>query len=136
MGSSNITLEEILRRKIKDTTEEFELFKPDDFDSDDPYSVSYDEYKAQFDGELRAYRDMFEAVCSGISEEDFIETFCERFDKYERIARATEPDDNIIDIVTGMARSEIRRIESGGYCSGVKPILNLFFPFYSDIDFE
>ncbi len=135
MSSCNIDLKEILRRRIVYVTEEFELFSRGDFD-DEPDSITYEEYKAQFDGELRAYRDMYDEVCRDISEEEFIDIFFERMLEYERISRGRDTSGNIIDIRTGMLKSELERLEFGGYFYAVKEILNLFLPVKTDEDFE
>ena len=136
MGSANITLEEILRRKVKYSVEGFELFDREDFDDDDPYSLSYDEFRAQCDGELQAYTEMLEAVRSGISEDDFIDMFVEELDTSERISRMAPADENIIDIGTGRPRSELERLRYGARFAALKEILGLFFPITTDEDFE
>ena len=135
MSSANITLEEILVRKIQFVMADLQELDPDDFDND-PYSLSYDEYKVQCEGELRAYREMLTAISLGISEVDFVNRFLDKMEEYERASRSSGSDEKIIDINTGIAKGELERLEHGAYSAAAKEILNLFLPVYTDEDFE
>lgn len=136
MGSANITLEEILRRRIEFLTEDFGMIDREDCDDSDPYSLSYDEIKTQYDGEIRAYKEMYDAVCSGMNEYEFVEKFLGIMNEYEDISRSSDANDKIIDINTGRMRSELEKMELGAYFSAAKEILGLFFPITTAEDFE
>lgn len=135
MGSANITLEEIIRRRLEFISEELEAAAEESFGDDDEL-LAYDEFKAQCDGEMSVYRDMLVLLRRGISEEEFIERYLRRMEECGHASRVVGDNENVIDISTGRSKSEIERWKLGGSFAAIKEILNMFFPLYTDEDFE
>ena len=129
MCSANISLEEIIRRKMQFAKDELNAYSPENF-SDDPHDISYEEFCEKNNGEITGYKEMLEDI-NILSEEEFKLRYCavvtandSRADKEEReAARRT-----VIDKMSGKAVQTLSKYELYGYCNAAMEILDLFDP--------
>ena len=99
MAGANITLKEIIERKIAYAKEERDNAVPADFVANDPSDFTYEDYIIGHNGEIEAFEDMLADV-EKMTEEEFTEKYraigkklCEQIDeeeedKYNRITSA------------------------------------------------
>ena len=129
MSSANISLEEIIKRKMRFAEDELNAYSPEDF-SDDPHDISYKEFCDKSNGEITGYKEMLEDI-NILSEEEFKSRYHavvtandSRADKEEReAARRT-----VTETMSGKAVQRLSEYEMYGYCNAAMDILDLFDP--------
>ena len=133
--SANITLKDIIERKIFYAKSERDNAVPVDFSVTDPYDITYEEFTAIQNGEIRALEEML-ADIQTMSEKEFTEkymaiakTLGKKFDeeldeKYNRIVEAKEKGTDVYEIFENLPP----KTEEVGYNNAIVDILMLFNP--------
>lgn len=132
---ANITLKDIIERKIAYAKSERDKAVPVDFSVTDPYDITYEEFIAIQNGEIQALEEML-ADIETMSEEEFTEkyksiakTLGKKFDeeldeKYNRIVEAKEKGTDVYEVFGDLPP----KTEEVGYNNSVVDILMLFNP--------
>ena len=110
MSSANITLKDIIERKIAYAKNERDNAVPIDFSVTDPYHFTYEEFIAMHDTEIKAFEEMLEDI-EIMSEEEFTEKYIaiaktlgkqieeEQDEKYNKIAEAKANGTDIYEVL-------------------------------------
>lgn len=133
--SANITLKNIIERKIKYAKTQKENAAPIDFSVTDPYEITYEEFVSRFNGEIKALDDMLADV-EHMEEKDFAEkylgivkTLQKEFDeqleeKYNKIVEAKEKGSDVYEVVGSLPRIT----DKEGYNNAIAEIMVLLDP--------
>lgn len=133
--SANITLKDIIERKIAYAKSERDNAVPVDFSVTDPYDITYEEFTAIQNGEIRALEEML-ADIQTMSEKEFTEkymaiakTLGKKFDeeldeKYNRIVEAKKKGADVYEVFENLPP----KTEEVGYNNAIMDILTLFNP--------
>ena len=133
--SANITLKDIIERKIAYAKSERDNAVPVDFSVTDPYDITYEEFTAIQNGEIQALEEMLEDIQT-MSEKEFTEkymaiakTLGKKFDeeldeKYNRIVEAKKKGTDVYEVFENLPP----KTEEVGYNNAIMDILTLFNP--------
>ena len=133
MSSANITLKDIIERKIAYAKNERDNAVPIDFSVTDPYHFTYEEFIAMHDTEIKAFEEMLEDI-EIMSEEEFTEKYIaiaktlgkqieeEQDEKYNKIAEAKANGTDIREVLKDFPWN----VEIEWYNNTVWYILTLF----------
>lgn len=131
--SANITLKDIIERRLAYAKEERDNAEPIDFSVTDPYDITYDEFTAIQNGEIRAFEEMLGDI-DDMSEDEFTgkykaiaKTLGKKFDeeldeKYNRIAEAKKNGTDVYKVFEEFPP----KTEEVGYNNAIVEILILF----------
>lgn len=131
--SANITLKDIIERRIAYAKDERDNAVPIDFSSTDPYDITYEEFTEMQDGEIKALEEML-ADTDTMSENEFTEkykaiakTLGKKFDeemdeKYNRIAEAKANGTDVYKVLDYFPPET----DKVGYNNAIVEILTLF----------
>lgn len=135
MSGANITLKDILERKLKHAESQKAKAEPIDFSVTDPLQIRYEEFVAVLDGEINAVNDMINDI-DKMNEADFMEkysgigkTLNKEFDeqleeKYNRIAEAKQNGSDVYAALEGFPE----QTEKSGYYNVIMEIVKLYDP--------
>ena len=90
MSGANITLKDIIERKIAYAKEEKEKAEPIDFSVTDPYDISYEDFISMQNGEIRALNEMLEDI--QIMSEDELNAYWHSLKLTEKQAQVLKGD--------------------------------------------
>ena len=133
MSGANITLKDIIERKIAYAKEEKEKAEPIDFSVTDPYDISYEDFISMQNGEIRALNEMLEDI-QIMSEDEFTGKYLEivkilgekieavQDKKYEKIADAKACGTDVYEVLRDFSQIT----EETGYNNAIVGILILF----------